>query len=78
MMTQWYQELVEKGKELENLQATIQDTRQAPSISSVKSNTMKNSRMVISCFSNISQEHFGDFKNHIRHFLFLIVKEYGL
>jgi hypothetical protein len=68
MMTQLQQELEEKEKALERLQAVVQEHRGArkPSISTADASTMTETTLVSSPSIDISQEKLGEFEKHTR------------
>jgi chromosome segregation ATPase len=68
MMTQLQQDLEEKEKALERLQAVVQEHRGArkPSISTADASTMTETTLVSSPSIDISQEKLGEFEKHTR------------
>jgi hypothetical protein len=56
--------LVAKEETLKELEATIQETKKSPSITTIESNTMIEEIMVNSPSNMLSQETFGVFENH--------------
>jgi hypothetical protein len=63
---QLYQDLAVKEEALKELEATVQETKQAPFVATAEASTMTMSSMVNSPSKTLSQETFGDFEKHTR------------